>query len=147
MKSTLLAPSMLAAAFCLPIAAPAQAGAVDTCAMLPEATVVASTGKLTKPPAPQPAVGSQLGGCQYESVKATVAFTAYPADQLNSTVRRDLKKGRAKAISGLGEKAYQTEYGVMFQPAGKPWFLVVFAMKGTDYDAAMSEQLARQIKL
>jgi hypothetical protein len=145
MKRALWASGVLALLAALPAAAaPAP---VDTCALVPEAAAVAAIGKLTTPPAAKPPLGSQLGGCDYGSAKGTATVTAYPADDLDGTVRRDLKKGRAKAIAGLGDKAFQTEYGVMFHPSGKPYFLGVFVMQGAEYDAVASEKLARQLKL
>jgi hypothetical protein len=149
-NNDLSGPAVLAAAVCLLLALPAAAAPapVDTCALLPEAMAVATIGTLIGPRVQKPANGSMLGSCDYEGKQSSAAsLAAYPADQLDGTVRRDVKNGRAQALTGLGEKAFQTPYGVMFQPPGKPWFLVVLVMRGAAYDAAASEKLARQLKL
>lgn len=127
---------------------PLAGAPVEGCALLPEATVVAAIGKLAKPPQPKKPNGSLLGGCEYRSAKASVSITAHPSGELEGTVGSDLKDGKARPIAGLGEKAYQTEFGVLFQPAGKPYFLAVYvlSLQKFAYDAALSEALARKLK-
>ena len=114
--------------------------------MLDPATVAAAIGPAQAPPKVNPPTGTLLGGCEFTGAKGTASVTAHPADELDGTVRSDLKKGRAKAIAGLGEKAFHTPYGVLVQPAGKSYFLSVFVMVGMNYDAAVSEKLARKLK-
>jgi hypothetical protein len=142
----LLSGSQLVAAAGAP-ARPLAGAPVDTCAMLPEAEIVAAIGKLTKPVQARAPNGSLLGSCEYHSARANVSITAHPSDELDGTVASDVKAGKAKAIAALGEKAFQTEYGVMFQPAGKPYFVAVYALslEKFAYDAALSEALARKL--
>ena len=127
---------------------PLAGAPVEGCALLPEATMVAAIGKLAKPPQPKKPNGALLGGCEYRSARASVSITAHPPAELDGTVDSDLKSGKARPIAGLGEKAYQTEYGVLFQPAGKPYFLAVYvlSLQKFAYDAALSEALAQQLK-
>src|SRR5438874_1180424 len=120
-------------------AAPPAGPAVDTCAMLTEAEAVTLLGKLAQPPRVVHPDRYQLGGCIFTGLKFAAKVTALPPGKLDDTVRGDTT---AKAIAGLGQKAFQTQYGVIFQPAGKPYCLLVFAAHVAVYDPGVSEAVA-----
>lgn len=124
---------------------PPAAGAVDVCALLAESDAIAVLGKLSKPPQAQAARGSLLGECEYFGDKGSGTVTAHPADELAGTVEYMGKSKPVRTLPALGAAAYATDYGVMVQPAGKPYFLSVFIVG--DDGPALTEALARKLKL
>lgn len=128
-----------------PPVSPPAATSVEVCALLEVSDAVAILGALSKPPEAKPARGSLLGECEYAGAKGSGSVSAHPADELEGTIEYMGKSKPVQTIPGLGAAAYVTDYGVMVQPAGKPYFLSVF-MVG-DSGPAMTEALARKLKL
>ena len=127
------------------VAQPAAAAPVDVCALMVESDAVSVLGAMSKPPQAKPARGSLLGECDYAGAKGSGSVSAHPADELADTIKSMSKDKATHALSGLGESAWATEYGVMVQPGGKSYFLSIFIV-GND-GPAMSEALARKLKL
>ncbi|HUP91198.1 MAG TPA: hypothetical protein VM074_03050 [Solimonas sp.] len=120
---------------------------VDACALLAESDAAAVIGKLAGPPQADKPQGSLLGTCNFTGEQATVALSAYPAEEFDGTLRYARKHETTREIAGVGESAFDTSSGVLVRLAGKPYFLVVFVVKGTAYDPPMAEALARKLKL
>lgn len=130
-----------------PPAMPVTAEPVDTCAMLSKEDAEAILGKLMQDPEAHPAQGSLLGQCNYMTQTGTLAMvSARPAAEFQATVDYTAKKAPYKEIPGLGEKAYDTSVGVMVQPAGEPYFVVVFAAGG-GAASAKAVEIAKKLKL
>jgi hypothetical protein len=131
-----------------PPAMPVAAEPVDVCAMVSREDAEAVLGKLMKEPETQAAQGSMLGGCNYMSESGTfMMVSARPAGEFDGTVKYTEKKGPYTEVPGLGEKAYDTTAGVMVQPAGKPYFVVVFAAGGSGAQGSKALELAKKLKL
>lgn len=132
------------------LSAPTPAGlngeTVDTCAMLDAAAAAQSLGSLLKDPEAQAPQGSLLGGCNYLGDKGMVMLTARPAAEFQATVDYAARRGGAKAVTVAGGDARQTPVGLMFQPAGKAYFLVVYPLVSGKFDEAVALQLATQLK-
>lgn len=133
-------------------AAPATAAsprgeAVDTCALLEAEAAAQAIGALATPPEAQTPQGSLLGGCNYMGAGGIVMLTARPADEYAATVDYAASRGAAKAIDDLPGIASLTSAGLMLQPAGKPYFLVVYPLIGGAFDESAALQLARALKL
>lgn len=120
---------------------------VDVCALLDSADALAVAGKLYKEPSAQPAQGSLLGQCDYMGDKAMLMVSARPSAEYRGTVDYAAKKGGAKPMEGLGSAAEMTPMGLMIQPAGKPYFIVVYTMAGGKFDEAAALAIGRKIKL
>jgi hypothetical protein len=127
---------------------PPAARTVDACALLSRADAESVIGPLSAAPAAKPPQGSLLGECKYSgSGTDSITVTAHPADEFDGTIRYPLKKKQAQAVPGLGEKAFQTPYGLMIQPAGKPYFVVVLVMKGMDFNHDLEQAAGKKLKL
>ena len=122
-----------------------SAATVDVCALLAESDAVAVLGALSKAPLANAPQGSLLGECEYAGAKGSGSVSAHPADELEGTIEYMGKKKPVQKLSGLGQVAYATDYGVMVQPAGKPYFLSVFIVG--DNGPALTEALARKLRL
>lgn len=120
---------------------------VDTCAMLDAATATQSLGALITPPQAQEAQGSLLGGCNYMGDKGMLMLTARPDAEYRATVDFASKKGGARAVEGLAGEATVTLAGLMLQPAGKPYFLVIYPLINGKFDEALAVRLAGGLKI
>lgn len=120
---------------------------VDVCALIDSADAIAVAGKLYKEPTAQPAQGSLLGQCDYMGDKAMLMVSARPSAEYKGTVDYAAKKGGAKAMEGLGSAADMTPMGLMIQPAGKPYFIMVYTMAGGQFDEAAALAIGRKLKL
>jgi len=127
--------------------APAAAP-VDTCAMLPKAEAEAVLGALISGPETAAAQGSLLGQCTYMGDKGLLMVSARPAPEFKDTVAYSEKKGGSgKPVPGLAGEARLTQHGVMIQPPGKPYFVVVFVAGGSGFDEATTLAAAGKLKL
>lgn len=130
------------------VPAPAAARTVDTCAMLSKADAESVIGPLTADPEAKPPRGSLLGECTYAGSGAdSINLAAHPADEFDGTVGYSVKKGEAHAVAGIGDKAFQTPYGLMIQPAGKSYFVVVLVMKGLKIDGGAALEAGKKLQL
>ncbi len=122
---------------------------VDVCALLSKEEAEAVVGKLSTDPTAKPSQGSLLGECDYMAASGTfLMVSARPATEFDATVKYTAKRGATEEIPGLGQKAYLTEAGVMVQPAGKPYFVVVFAAGGQPGTGKKtSVDIAKKLKL
>ncbi len=120
--------------------------AVDTCALLDAAAAAGSVGALAKPPEAQVPQGSLLGGCNYLGDRGMLMLTARPAGEFAGTVAYAGKRGGLKAVEGLAGSASLTSMGLLLQPAGKAYFLVLYPLLGGRFDEAAAVQLAHQVK-
>ncbi|HUP90884.1 MAG TPA: hypothetical protein VM074_01445 [Solimonas sp.] len=120
---------------------------VDICAMLDRAGAEKYAGALYRDPKPGEPQGSLLGQCDYIGPKAMVMISARPASEFKATVDYASKKGDARPVDGLAGPATATSSGVMWQPDGKPYFVVVFAMSGGKVNEATSIELTRSLKI
>ena len=121
--------------------------AVDVCALLDSADALPAVGKLYKPPEARPAQGSLLGQCEYFGDKLVLMVSARPAAEYRGTVDYAAKKGGSKPMAGLGSAADMTPMGLMIQPAGQPYFIVVYTMAGGKFDEATALDIGRKLKL
>lgn len=127
---------------------PLNAASVDTCALIARADVEAVVGPLAQDPKADQPQGSLLGGCDFMTADYTsVSVSARPAREFDATVKYAGEKAALQPVAGLGEKAFQTRYGLMIQPAGKPYFLTVVVLSGGAMNAALSLDIARKLKL
>lgn len=120
---------------------------VDTCAMLDRATVEKVAGTLFKDPEAAKPTGSLLGQCDYIGPDAMVMLSARPASEYQGTVDYSSKKGGAKPVEGLAGPATSTNVGLMLQPPGKDYFLVVYALSQGAFNENAAIELARALKL
>ena len=128
--------------------APPSAKTVDTCAMLSKADAESVIGALTADPQVGPARGSLLGQCTYPAGRGdSITISAHPADEFDGTVGYSSKSNSAQPVADLGGKAFQTPYGLMIQPAGKPYFIAVLVMKSLNIDSAAGVAVAKKLKL
>lgn len=127
---------------------PLTAASVDTCALIARADVEAVVGPLAQDPKADTPAGSLLGQCSYYGADASLILSARPAREFDGTVKYAGEKAAVQPVAGLGEKASQTQYGLMIQPAGKAYFLTVVVMRpGGALDGALSVDIARKLKL
>lgn len=127
-------------------AAPAAAP-VDACALLPKAEAEAVLGALMSGPEAALAQGSLLGQCTYMGDKGLLMVSARPAHEFRPTVDYSSKEGGARPIDGLAGDATLTRHGVMIQPPGKPYFVVVFVAGASGADEATTLAAAGRLKL
>jgi hypothetical protein len=121
---------------------------VDACAMLSKADAESVIGALSAEPQAKPPQGSLLGECNYAGSEAdSINVSVHPADEFESTIRYSAKKGEAQPVEGLGEKAFQTPYGLMIQPAGKSYFVVVIVVKGAAINGDAALAAGKKLKL
>lgn len=120
---------------------------VDTCALLDDAAAAGSVGTLIKGPEAQTAQGSLLGGCNYMGERGLLMITARPAAEYQGTVDYAAKKGRSRPVDDLPGSASLTSSGLMLQPSGKPYFLVIYPLIGGKFDDTAALALARALKL
>lgn len=152
-EATAEAPAVVAAAVPTEVAAAPAAPTgingtpVDTCAMLDANAAAEGVGTLFKDPEAQTAQGSLLGGCNYIGNRGLLMLSARPAAEYGATVDFAAKKGGAKPVSDLSGKASMTSAGLMLQPDGKPFFLVVYPMLGGKFDEAAALRVAQQLKI
>lgn len=128
--------------------APAGTGnsAVDTCALLDAAVVEAVAGKLLREPTAGTPQGSLLGECNYLSDKGVVMLSARPAAEYRATVDAYSRKGGGKPAPGFTGEASLTSMGLMIQPPGKAYFLIVYPLFGGAFDEAAALELGKQLK-
>jgi hypothetical protein len=120
---------------------------VDACAMLDRAAAAALVGALVKEPEADTPRGSLLGGCKYQGAQALLTLSAHPAGEYQGTLDYTGKNGSAKPVAGLGAQAAMTPYGLMIQPAAKPYFVVVYVMKNFKFDETAALAAGHQLKL
>lgn len=133
----------------LAAAPPASLGGepVDTCALLDSEAALAVVGSLYKPAEARPAQGSLLGQCEYFGKRRVLMLSARPAAEYTATVSYAAKNGSARTLEGLAGTAAMTPMGLMLQPIGKPYFLVVYTMAGGKFDEDAALAIGRQLKL
>ena len=123
-----------------------HAAALDVCAMLPKAEAESVVGKI-KNVTTMKAQGSLLGECTFEGANGTLSMAARPAGEYEATVREASDKTRSpEPAPGLAGKAVKTKYGLLYQPAGKPYFLQVIARRGDNEDMAMALEGAKRLR-
>jgi hypothetical protein len=128
------------------LATATQAAALDVCAMLPRADAEAVVGTIRNVTTMKPQ-GSLLGECTFEGAKGTLSMAARPASEYEPTLKLAADKDRPpEAAQGLGGKAVKSKYGLLYQPAGKPYFLQVIARRGGDEDMAMALEGAKKLR-
>lgn len=139
-KTTETKPTEAPAAAPVAPAAPAAA-AVDTCAFATKEQIeTALGGKSMVDPKADPATGSFLGGCTYMTDAGTASVSARPADEFDATARKGTE------VAGIGEKAMQTDSGLLVKVAGKPYFLHVMVLGKTgSQDAAKASEVAKVV--
>jgi hypothetical protein len=120
---------------------------VDTCAMLDSASALSVIGKPYKEAEAQPAQGSLLGQCNWFGDKGMLMLSARPAVEYKGTVDYAGKKGGATPVDGLGSAASMTGSGLMIQPEGKPYFVIVYSMAGGKFSEASALDIGRKLKL
>lgn len=120
---------------------------VDVCALLGAGEAASVTGPLFKEPGAQPAQGSLLGQCDYMGSKAMLMLSARPSAEYRQTVDYAARQGGSKSVDGLGASAEMTSLGLMIQPEGKPYFLVVYALTGGKFDENAALTAARAVRL
>lgn len=120
---------------------------VDVCALLDPADAMAAAGTLYKPAEARPAQGSLLGQCEYFGNKLMLMLSARPAAEYNGTLSFAAEKGGSQSVGGLGSKADMTPMGLMIQPAGKPYFILVYTMAGGKFKEAAALEIGRKLKL
>ena len=128
---------------------PPTAKTVDACALLSKADAESVIGPLSAEPEAKPPQGSLLGECKYAGAGTdSIDVTAHPADEFDGTVGYSEKhKADVQPVAGLGEKAFQTPYGLMVQPAGKNYFVVVLVMKGMGFNHDLEQAAGKKLKL
>jgi hypothetical protein len=119
---------------------PPSATSVDVCAMLSRADVESVIGKLTEEPKASAAQGSLLGECTYTSVDvkaipikvALVSVSARPAGEFEGSVQAFGKSRPMTPVPGLRAKAFEGSGTILFQPVGKPYFIMVTGTKSLE---------------
>jgi hypothetical protein len=119
---------------------PPSATSVDVCAMLSRADVESVIGKLTEEPKASAAQGSLLGECTYTSVDvkaipikvALVSVSARPAGEFEGSVQAFGKSRPMTPVPGLRAKAFGGSGTILFQPVGKPYFIMVTGTKSLE---------------
>jgi hypothetical protein len=128
------------------LAMAAQAAPVEVCVMLPKADAEALLGKLVNVTSIKPQ-GSLLGECTYEGAKASLSVAARPAQEYDATIGAAADKAQPPVpVPGLAGKAMSTKYGLLYQPAGKPYFLQVIGRKGDTGDMALAIEGAKKLR-
>jgi hypothetical protein len=103
-------------------------------------------GALVAAPESQAAQGSLLGGCNYMGENGILMLSARPASEYTATVAYAERNGGARTLEGLPGAASLTSVGLMLQPAGRPYFLVVYPLVSGKFDEGVAQQLARNLK-
>lgn len=102
------------------VAAPSK---VDTCALVPKDKLEATVGKVSSNWAQEMEPGAVLlGTCGAVTDKGHVTVEARPSDQMDGRAKN---ASNAHPVAGVGQKAVMTESGLLVQPAGTGYFLVV----------------------
>ena len=128
------------------VVAVAHAAPVDVCAMLPEAEAQSVLGKIRNVTSMKPQ-GSLLGECSFEGANASLSIAARPAAEYEPTIAAAFDKGKApEAAAGLPGKAVKSKYGLLYQPAGKPYFLQVIGRRGDGADMAIALEGAKRLR-
>lgn len=124
--------------------APHAAAAVDICSFATKEQIeTAVAGKATAEPAAQPAQGSFLGGCNYQTDGGMVSVSGRPATEWDGTVAAT---GEMTDVAGVGEKAVSSpKVGVFVKPAGKSYFLHVMVVGGGGLDVAKATEVAKVV--
>lgn len=148
-------PSVNAPAATAPVAvatkAPAPPAAkvpVDGCELLPLAEVAAIIGPISASGVKK-GEGPMNANCAYvtDDKSGRLTATVMPSDYLRSSLEQLDQQGKpAKPLSGVGEKAFETIWGVMIQPAGKPYYLVLHVSKEGKDGKALGVELAKKLK-
>ena len=124
----------------------AHAAPIDVCAMLPQAEAQSLVGKIRNVTSMKPQA-SLLGECTFEGANATLSMAARPAAEYESTIAAASDKGKApEAAQGLAGKAVKSKYGLLYQPAGKPYFLQVIGRRGDNEDMALAVDAAKRLR-
>ena len=126
------------------LAAAAHAAPVDVCALLPQAEAQSVVGKIRNVTTMKPQA-SLLGECTFDGANGTLSMAARPAGEYEATVK---EAAPAEAVQGLAGKAVKTRFGLLYQPAGKSYFLQVIARRAgkDDMDMALALDGARKLK-
>jgi hypothetical protein len=119
---------------------------VEACTLLDAEVAAQSLGALVAAPESQAAQGSLLGGCNYMGENGILMLSARPASEYTATVAYAERNGGARTLEGLPGAASLTSVGLMLQPAGRPYFLVVYPLVSGKFDEGVAQQLARNLK-
>ncbi len=123
-----------------------HAAALDVCAMLPKPEAESVVGKIRNVTTMKPQ-GSLLGECTFEGANGTLSMAARPAGEYDATMREAYDEGKPpEPAQGLAGKAVKSKYGLLYLPAGKPYFLQVIARRGDKEDMAMAVEGAKKLK-
>ena len=123
-----------------------HAFALDLCAMLPKPEAESVVGTI-KNVTTMKAQGSLLGECTFEGANGTLSMAARPAAEYEATVRETFDKGKPpEPAQGLAGKAVKSKYGLLYQPAGKPYFLQVIGRRGGVEDMALALEGAKKLR-
>ena len=140
-KNVPLALAILAVA-----AANANAAPVDVCAMLPGPDAESLVGKLRNVTSMKPQ-GSLLGECSFEGANATLSIAARPSAEYEATIAEVSVKGKAPdAAQGLAGRAIKSKYGLLYQPAGKSYFLQMIGRRGGNEDVTLAIEAAKKLR-
>lgn len=117
----------------------------DACAFLDEADAAELVGSSQVKREPMPRLGSSWGGCNFVPEEISLAsmgkvrmlmVNLRPAGEFERTVEYQRSKGTGREVAGLDGSAWVDGTALLWQPPGKPWFLVVAGgpMGRTDTD-------------
>ena len=123
-----------------------HAFALDVCAMLPKPEAESVVGKIRNVTTMK-AQGSLLGECTFEGANGTLSMAARPAGEYEATVKETFDNGKPpEPAQGLAGKAVKSKYGLLYQPAGKPYFLQVIGRRGGEDDIALALEGAKKLR-
>ncbi|MFA5940139.1 MAG: hypothetical protein WC809_12350 [Sinimarinibacterium sp.] len=136
-------PEAVAAAPAAPL--PLNAAPVDVCALLGAEVAASVLGPLSGAPTAKPAQGSLLGECDYSGTNGLAMVSARPAAEYDDTVRYASRRGGTRSLSGLAGPATLTPSGLMLQPQGQRYFVVINAVAFHGSGEGLAEGIAHKL--